>query len=101
MRCCGSCAPRLRRYAAAAATRDEIASLRGIIKADREIGLFVSSGGFTRDARREANHGATHIELVDLDRFLELWLQNYGKNPEAKRTKLRLEPVYFLAPGVS
>lgn len=83
------------------ATREEIAALRGIIRADREIGLFVSSGGFTRDARREAGHGSVHIELVDLDRFLELWIQHYQKIPDAKKAKLRLEPIHFLAPDIS
>ncbi|NWG25623.1 MAG: Mrr restriction system protein [Pseudorhodoplanes sp.] len=83
-----------------AAAREEIAALRGIIRADREIGLFVSSGGFTRDARREAGSGSVHIELVDLDRFLELWLQYYDKLKETARAKLRLEPVYFLAPEI-
>ncbi|NPU11768.1 Mrr restriction system protein [Bradyrhizobium sp. 83002] len=81
-----------------AASREDVAALRGIMRGDREIGLFVSSGGFTREARREAGIGAVHIELVDLDRFLMLWQQHYGKIPEAKRSKLRLEPVYFLAP---
>lgn len=81
-----------------AASRDEIASLKGIVRAEREIGLFVSSGGFSRDALREANSGAVHIELVDLDRFLALWIQHYGKIPEGARARLRLEPVYFLAP---
>ena len=81
-----------------AASREDVAALRGIIRGDREIGLFVSSGGFTKGARREAGNGAVHIELVDLDRFLELWLQHYNKIPEAKRSKLRLEPVHFLAP---
>jgi len=81
-----------------AASREDVAALRGIIRGDREIGLFVSSGGFTKEARREAGNGAVHIELVDLDRFLELWLQHYNKIPEAKRSKLRLEPVHFLAP---
>jgi restriction system protein len=81
-----------------AASREDVAALRGIIRGDREIGLFVSSGGFTKEARREAGNGAVHIELVDLDRFLELWLQHYDKIPEAKRSKLRLEPVHFLAP---
>ena len=38
-----------------------------------------------------------HIELVDLDRFLDLWLQHYSKIPEVKRSKLRLEPIHFLA----
>lgn len=82
------------------ATREEVAALRGIIRADREIGLFVSSGGFTRDARREAGSGSVHIELVDLDRFLELWLEHYANIPEAKRAMLRLEPIYFLAPDI-
>ena len=79
------------------ASREDVAALRGIIRGDREIGLFVSSGGFSREARREAGHGAVHIELVDLDRFLELWLQHYSKIPEVKRSKLRLEPIHFLA----
>jgi restriction system protein len=83
------------------AGREEIAALRGIIRAEREIGLFVSSGGFTRDAKREAERGAVHIELIDLDRFLALWLQHYEKIPEAKRAKFRLEPVYFLAPEIA
>jgi restriction system protein len=83
------------------AGREEIAALRGIIRAEREIGLFVSSGGFTRDAKREAERGAVHIELIDLDRLLTLWLQHYEKIPEAKRAKLRLEPVYFLAPEIA
>jgi restriction system protein len=81
-----------------AVSREDVAALRGIIRGDREIGLFVSSGGFTKEARREAGNGAVHMELVDLDRFLELWLQHYDKIPEAKRSKLRLEPVHFLAP---
>jgi len=81
-----------------AATREDVAALRGIIRGDREIGLFVSSGGFTKEARREAGNGAVHIELVDLDRFLELWLQHYNKIPETKRSRLRLEAVHFLAP---
>jgi restriction system protein len=79
------------------ASREDVAALRGIIRGDREIGLFVSSGGFSREARREAGNGAVHIELVDLDRFLELWLQHYSKIPEVKRSKLRLEPIHFLA----
>jgi restriction system protein len=83
------------------AGREEIAALRGIIRAEREIGLFVSSGGFTRDAKREAERGAVHIELIDLDRFLHLWQQHYEKLAEAKRAKLRLEPVYFLAPEIA
>lgn len=82
----------------AKATREEVAALRGIIRQDREIGLFVSSGGFSSDAIREARSGTVHIELIDLDRFLELWETCYDKLAEEDRGLLRLRRVSFLAP---
>jgi restriction system protein len=80
------------------ATREEIAALRGIVRQDREIGLFVSTSGFTSEAVREARHGSTHIELMDLDRFLDQWMEHYEKMTEEDKAKLRLRRVYFLAP---
>jgi len=80
------------------ATREEIAALRGIIRQDREIGLFVSSSGFTSDAVREARHGNIHIELMDLNGLLEQWIAVYEKLSEEDKTYLRLRRVYFLAP---
>lgn len=82
----------------AKATREEVAALRGIIRQDREIGLFVSSGGFSADAVREARSGTVHIELIDLDRFLELWESSYDRLTEEDRGLLRLRRVSFLAP---
>ena len=81
------------------ANREEIAALRGIIRQDREIGLFVSSGGFTSDAVREARSGTVHIELIDLDRFLELWEGHYDKLTEEDRGRLPLRKVSFLSPS--
>src|SRR5690606_29580256 len=95
----GAATPHLRvqvKHRAESAGRDEIAALRGIVKPDREIGLFISTGGFTREARREAQSGAAHIRLVDLDDFLALWIRHYDDLPEAARAKLRLKPVWFL-----
>lgn len=80
------------------ATREEIAALRGIIRQDREMGLFVSSSGFTSDALREARSGTAHIELMDLDRFLDQWMAHYGNLSEEDKARLRLRSVYFLAP---
>ncbi len=80
------------------ATREEIAALRGIIRGDREIGLFVSSGGFTSEAMREARTGGVHIELIDLDGFLKQWLTYYERVSEEDKGLLRLRRVYFLAP---
>lgn len=81
------------------ATRGEIAELRGIIRQNREVGLFVSTGGFTADAKREARQGAIHIELIDLNRFLALWLLHYKSLSEEDKGMLRLRRVYFLSPG--
>ena len=80
------------------ATREEIAALRGIIRGDREIGLFVSSGSFTSEAVREARNGGVHIELMDLDGFLKQWLTYYERVAEEDKGLLRLRRVYFLAP---
>ncbi len=80
------------------ATREEVAALRGIVRNDREIGVFVSSGGFTSDAIREAAKGGVHIELMDLDKFLKQWVTFYEKVPEEDKALLRLRRVYFLSP---
>lgn len=80
------------------ATREEVAALRGIVRQDREIGLFVSTGGFTPQAMTEARNGAVHIQLMDLDGFLDSWLAVYDRLVEEDRAQLRLRAVYFLAP---
>ena len=81
------------------AKRDEVAALRGIIRQNREMGLFVSSGGFTSDALREAGNGAVHIELLDWNGVVDKWLAHYERMPWEDRSLLRLRPVYYLARG--
>jgi restriction system protein len=65
----------------------------------RDVGIFVSTGGFTRDARIEARtHETRRLTLLDLGELLDLWIVNYSHVEEAKRTLLPLRPVYYLAP---
>ena len=78
-------------------TRDEVAALRGVIHSEREVGLFVSSAGFTTEAVREARSGNVHIELMDMDGFLEHWITQYEKLSEEDRGLLRLKRVHFLS----
>jgi hypothetical protein len=47
---------------------------------------------------REAGNGAVHIELVDLDRFLELWLPRYQRRPVVMGPCFRRGDVDFTAP---
>ena len=62
-----------------------------------EVGIFVSLGGFTRDAERECRTEQRRIRLIDLERLFDLWTEFYTKIPEADRKLLPLKPVHFLA----
>ncbi|HQR66224.1 MAG TPA: restriction endonuclease [Thermoanaerobaculia bacterium] len=66
---------------------------------DDDVGLFVSIGGFTKDAAEEARtQEKRRITLIDLERLLDLWVENYDKLSDDARRRLPLRPIYFLAP---
>lgn len=63
-----------------------------------DVGIFVSSGGFTRDAQIEARtHETRRITLLDLNQLLEMWIEHYESVDEQRRRLLPLRPVHFLA----
>jgi restriction system protein len=65
---------------------------------DEDIGLFVSTGGFTKDAEQEARaHPTRRMTLLDLEKFFDLWVQHYQDIPEEGRRLFPLKPVYYLA----
>ena len=65
----------------------------------RDVGIFVSSGGFTRDARMEARtHETRKLTLLDLSELIDLWIANYARLDEPAKALLPLRPVYYLAP---
>lgn len=54
----------------------EIRDFRGAIQGRSERGIFLTTGTFTKSAREEAaRENATAIELVDIDRLLELLIE--------------------------
>jgi restriction system protein len=64
-----------------------------------DVGLFISTGGFTRDAEEEARRQENRrITLIDLRRLCDLWIAHYERIPEVDRRLLPLRPVYFLMP---
>ncbi|MDX1972597.1 MAG: restriction endonuclease [Candidatus Sumerlaeia bacterium] len=77
----------------------EVRQLAGILHKDTDIGLLVSSSGFTRDADREISQASKHLDRIDGVRLLELWIQHYDKITERGKQYLPLIPVYFLAPS--
>jgi restriction system protein len=68
------------------------------VLAERDIGIFVSVGGFSPDAVTEARmHESRRLTLIDLERLVELWIDHYDRLDEIDRQRFPLQPVYFLS----
>ncbi len=79
------------------ATPQEIQQLIGLLNED-DIGLFVSTGGFTPDALSAIRNSKKHMEKIDIDSFIDLWTEYYDKLNEEDKLLLPLRKVYILAP---
>jgi restriction system protein len=81
------------------ASVQEVRQLMGLLQKDGDVGLFVSSGGFTSDTRSTARGAHVHVELIDLARLIELWQEFYPKLSDIDKSLMPLTPIYFLAPA--
>lgn len=64
-----------------------------------DVGLFISMGGFTREAQAEVRtQEKRRLTLLDLKKFFDLWVEYYGRIPEERKQLLPLKPVCFLSP---
>lgn len=76
----------------------DVRQLMGLLQKDGDVGIFFSTGGFTPDAKSTARGSHVHVELIDLERFIDLWRQFYDKLSDEDKAMLPLTPVYFVAP---
>jgi len=76
----------------------DVRQLMGLLQKDGDVGIFFSTGGFTPDSKTTARGSHVHVELIDLERFIELWREFYDKLTDADKAMLPLVPVYFIAP---
>jgi restriction system protein len=77
---------------------DGLRSFMALLGAD-DVGIFVNSGGFTKDAEDEARkQQVRRVTLIDLERLVELWKEHYARLDESSRRRLPLQPIFFLAP---
>lgn len=75
---------------------DQLRSFMAVLS-DKDVGIFVASGGFTRDAEMEARTQENRrITLIDLERLVELWIEHYTAIPDAQRQLLPLRPIHYL-----
>lgn len=78
---------------------DELRSFLALINQD-DVGIFVTTGGFTRDAADLArSQESRKITLLDREKLVELWVEYNDRLAKDKRHLLPLKPIYFLAPA--
>lgn len=97
----GSTAPRIKvqvKHRSQKVTVKEVRELVSLLNKEGEMGLVVSSGGFTSDAEAEIRRSARHIEKMDLNSLIELWETYYDKMSDEDRAYMPLRRVAFLAP---
>jgi len=96
----GTESPRIQvqiKHRESSANVQEVRQLMGLLQKEGDVGIFVSSGGFTPDAKVTARSSFVHVELIDLIRFINLWQEFYEKLSDEDKSLLPLRPIYFLA----
>jgi restriction system protein len=98
----GTTGPRIKVQVKRRADKINVEGLRAFmgLLGEQEVGIFVSTGGFTSDAEWEArtNRETRKLTLIDLKRLVDLWIQHYDKVSELDKQLLPLKPIHYLAP---
>lgn len=98
----GTSTPRIKVQVKRRADKIRVDDLRAFISllGEQDVGIFISTGGFTSDAESEARSKETRkLTLLDLEKLIDLWVENYEKIEESDKQLLPLKPVYYLAPS--
>jgi len=97
----GTAPPRIvvqvKRHAESKTSVDGVRSFMAVL-GDQDVGIYVSSAGFTSDAHRETrSQERRRLTLVDLKKLVDLWIEHYDQLDDVDRQLLPLKPVYYLA----
>lgn len=97
----GTQAPRIKvqvKRQADSISADGLRSFMAVL-GDQDVGIFVSTGGFTSAAEKEARaQEKRRITLINAEQLFDLWVQHLHKLSEIDRQRLPLKQVYYLAP---
>lgn len=97
----GAESPRIRvqvKHHANAVGSPDVQNLLGALQGDGNIGVFVSTGGFSKDAIATMRNARIHVDKIDLERFIDLWEEHYDKMSEEDQAYLPIRRIAFLAP---
>lgn len=75
---------------------DVVRSLIGILVKNDEVGVLVTSGQFTSEAKKEARNSHRRLRLIDIDELIELWIAYYDKMTEEDKALMPITPIYFI-----
>jgi restriction system protein len=75
----------------------EVRSFLAVIRHAGDKGLYVSTGGFSREAYYEAERATNPITLMDLDDLVEAILEHYERMDLETRVLLPLRRLYWPA----
>lgn len=64
---------------------------------DNDKGLYVSTGGFTKEARYEAERGRIPVALMDMDDLVRLLLEHYERMDKESQRLVPLRRLYWPA----
>lgn len=79
---------------------EEMRAFLALINND-DVGIFVTTGGFTKDAEVLVRTQETRkVTLIDRQRLVDLWIEYNDKLEKDKRILLPLKPIYFIAPNL-
>ncbi|NLW47551.1 MAG: Mrr restriction system protein [Firmicutes bacterium] len=88
----------VKRYSEQKINVDTLRSFIAIL-GDDDIGIIVSTSGFTKDAQVEARtQEKRKVTLIDIGRFFDLWVKFYDKLSDSARSKMPLKQIWFLSP---
>lgn len=64
-----------------------------------DYGLFMSTGGFTKEAREALRRvDYQRINAMDLEKFYDIWIKHYDKLSREAHYLLPLKAIFFLSP---
>lgn len=95
----GATGPRIKVQVKRRADRTNVDGVRSFLAVlgSHDVGLFISTGGFTSDAEREVRSQENRrITLIDMEKLFDLWVEHYAAIDDADKARLPLRPVYFL-----
>lgn len=86
----------VKHYTTATVQVSEVRSLMGLLDKDNDVGLFVTSGKFSSESLRFARESHIHLELIDFDKFVDLWIEYYNKLSDEQKNMLPIKAINFL-----